>query len=99
MSTDIEDLLRNAFSSLGTYGELANGFRFQAAKKQTCAVYFSGNLPGNVVEIGLSPTALAPIIGRPEPEIREWIRAQDAITVRERTVSGQRGTYPGIAFG
>ena len=99
MSNDIEDLLLNAFSSLGTYRELETGFRLQAAKNQTCAVYFSGNLPGNVVEIGLSPTALAPIIGFSEAEIREWVRVQAAITGRERTVSGQRGIYPGIAFG
>lgn len=99
MSSEYEDLLRNAFAGLGSYGKLANGFRLQAPSGQTCAVYFSGNSPGNAIEIGLSPKALAPILGRAEGEIRDWVTLQAAVTGRERVISGARGSFPGLALG
>ena len=95
MSSEYEKLLRNAFAGLGSYGKLTNGFRLQAPSGQTCAVYFSGN----AVELGLSPKALAPILGRPEGEIRNWVTAQAAATGRERVISGARGLFPGLALG
>ncbi len=98
MSREYEALLREAFAGLGSYVALASGFRLQAPSGQTCAVYFSGNAPGNAVEIGLSPKALAPILGRPERELADWLSKPDAAR-RERTRSGQRGSYPaGLAF-
>ena len=99
MSREYETLLREAFVGLGSYSKLATGFRLQAASGQTCAIYFSGNAPGNAVEIGLSPNALAPILGRTEAGIRDWVAAQSAVTGRERLVSGARGSYPGLALG
>lgn len=99
MSSEYEALLREAFADLGSYSKLANGFRLQVPNGQTCAVYFSGNAPGNAVEIGLSPKVLAPILGRPEAEIRDWVTAQAAVTGRDRVVSGARGSYPGLALG
>ena len=90
MSSEFETLLREAFADLGSYSKLATGFRLQAASGQTCAVYFSGNAFGNAVEIGLSPKALAPILGRTEADIRDWLTAQSAVTGRERVVSGAR---------
>jgi hypothetical protein len=99
MSGEYEELLRNAFAGLGSYGKLANGFRLKAPSGQTCAVYFSGNAPGNAIEIGLSPKALVPILGRAEGEIRDWVTAQAAVTGRERVISGARGSFPGLALG
>lgn len=99
MSSEYETLLREAFAGLGSYSKLANGFRLQVPAGQTCAVYFSDNAPGNAVEIGLSPKALALILGRPEADIRDWVTAQSAVTGRERVVSGARGSYPGLALG
>ncbi|MEF8768295.1 MAG: hypothetical protein ABTS16_01445 [Candidatus Accumulibacter phosphatis] len=100
MSSEYESILREALSGLGSYSKLANGnFRLQAPSGQTCAVYFSGNAPGNAVEIGLSAKALAPIFGRTEAEIAEGVAAQAAQTGRERIVSGLRGKYPGLAVG
>lgn len=98
MSSEYEALLSEAFSGLGSYSALATGFRLQAPSGQTCAVYFSGNAPGNAIEIGLSPKALAPILGRSERELANWLSKLDAAR-RERTRSGQRGSYPaGLAF-
>lgn len=99
MSNEYENLLREAFSGLGSYSKLANGFRLQAPSGQTCAVYFSGNEPGNAVEIGISPKALAAVLSRTEADIRDWVTAQAAVTKRERVVSGARGVYPGLALG
>ncbi|MER2622644.1 MAG: HNH endonuclease [Accumulibacter sp.] len=100
MSSEYESMLREAFSGLGSYSKMANGnFRLQAPGGQTCAVYFSGNASGNAVEIGLSAQMLAPILGRTEAEIAEWVGAQAAQTGRERIVSGLRGKYPGLALG
>ncbi|WP_228276442.1 HNH endonuclease [Dechloromonas sp. H13] len=99
MSSEYETQLREAFAGLGGYSKLANGFRLQVPTGQTCAVYFSSNAPGNAVEIGLSPKALAPILGRPESDIRDWVTSQAAVTGRERVVSGARGSYPGLALG
>lgn len=99
MSTTLEQKVRDGFVGLGSPSKLANGFRQQAKGQQTCAVYFAGNAPGNLVEIGLSPKALAPLLNKPESEITSWIRQQAAITGRERLISGQRGSYPGLAFG
>ena len=62
-------------------------------------MHFSGNAAGNAVEIGLAPKALAPLLGRTERELSQWLGGH-AATRRERTVSGQRGSYPvGLAFG
>ena len=99
MSSEYEEMLRKAFSALGSYSKLRNGFRLQAQSGQTCAVYFSGNAPGNVVEIGLSATAFALILARPQAEIGDWVAEQEAKTGRERIVVGLRGTYPGLALG
>lgn len=99
MNAHLEKLCREAFDGLGTYSKLADGFRRQTSTGQTCAVYFSNNLAGNLVEIGLSPKALAPIINRTEPDISQWIQAQDKISRRERLVKGERGKYPGLALG
>lgn len=98
MNGEYEQLIRDAFDGLGSYSKLANGFRLKSRHGQTCAVYFSGNAPGNAVEIGLAPTALAPLLGRTRGELAEWLGSQPAAG-RERTVSGQRGSYPvGLAF-
>lgn len=99
MSASIEQKLRNAFAGLGSFGKLVNGFRQQTRGQQSSAVYFSGNMPGNLVEIGLSPRALAPLLDKSERTIAEWIRQQEALTGRERMVSGKRGSYPGLAIG
>ncbi|EXI64550.1 MAG: hypothetical protein AW08_03634 [Candidatus Accumulibacter adjunctus] len=64
MNGEYEQLIRDAFDGLGSYSKLANGFRLKSRQGQTCAVYFSGNAPGNAVEIGFAPTALAPLLGR-----------------------------------
>lgn len=99
MSSQYEQMIREAFAGLGSYSSLANGFRLQSPHGQSCAVYFSGNTPGNAVEIGLSPKALAPLIGHGETEIAAWVAEQAALTGRERAVSGQRGSFPGLALG
>ena len=99
MSREYEALLREAFAGLGSYVALASGFRLQAPSGQTCAVYFSGNASGNAIEIGLSPKALVPILGRAEGEILDWVTAQAAVTGRERVISGARGSFPGLALG
>ena len=99
MSASLDMKLRDAFAKLGSFSKLANGFRQQARGQQTCAVYFSGNNAGNLVEIGLSPRALAPLLDKSEREIADWIRQQAALTGRERLISGQRGSYPGLALG
>lgn len=99
MSREMEALVRQAFVGIGSYSKLANGFRLQSSHGQTCAVYFSGNAPGNAVEIGLSPKALAPLLGRSEAQIASWVAGQAARTGRERTVSGRRGSFPGLALG
>ena len=100
MSRELEALILEAFSGLGSRRPLANGnFRLVAGGDQTCAVYFSGNAAGNAVEIGLAPKALAPLLGRTERELSQWL-GRHAAAGRERTVSGQRGSYPvGLAFG
>ncbi len=100
MSRELEALILEAFSGLGSRRPLANGnFRLVAGGDQTCAVYFSGNAAGNAVEIGLAPKALAPLLGRTERELSQWL-GRHAAARRERTVSGQRGSYPvGLAFG
>lgn len=98
MNGEYEELILGAFDGLGSYSRLVNGFRLQSTQGQTCAVYFSGNASGNAVEIGLSPKALAPLLGRTQRELAEWLGNQPAAG-RERTVSGQRGSYPvGLAF-
>ncbi|MCM8621313.1 MAG: HNH endonuclease [Candidatus Accumulibacter sp.] len=98
MNGEYEQLIRDAFDGLGSYSKLGNGFGLQSGHGQTCAVYFSGNAPGNVVEIGLSPKALAPLLGRTQRELAEWLGSQPAAG-RERTISGERGSYPaGLAF-
>jgi len=99
MNSSIEGQLRAAFAFIGSYQKLANGFRLHSPQGQTCAVYFSGNEPGNMVEIGFSPKALAPALGRKEREVAEWVNQQAARTGRTRTISGLRGTYPGLALG
>ncbi|MBS1169605.1 MAG: hypothetical protein H6R01_523 [Burkholderiaceae bacterium] len=99
MSAQLEKRISSAFLPLGRYGKLANGFRRSASKGQTCAVYFSDNLPGNIVEMGLNPDAIADHLGRGATEVRDWVNAQAALTGRERKHSGQRGKYLGIAFG
>jgi hypothetical protein len=49
-------------------------------------------------EIGFAPTALALLLGRTRGELAEWLGSQPAAG-RERTVSGQHGSYPvGLAF-
>ncbi len=73
MSSSSEKLLRTAFSQIGSYQKLANGFRLHSPRGQTCAVYFSGNEPGNMVEIGFSPKALSPALGRKEREVSDWV--------------------------
>ena len=100
MSGQYEQMILDAFAVLGSRQQLAGkNFRLVASSGQTCAVYFSGNASGNAVEIGLSPKALAPLIGRTERELTEWLDRHDAAR-RERTRSGQRGSYPvGLAFG
>ena len=100
MSRELENLILDAFAGLGSRRPLANGnFRLVAGANQTCAVYFSGNAAGNAVEIGLAPKALAPLLGRTERELSQWLGGHAAAR-RERTVSGQRGSYPvGLAFG
>lgn len=99
MSSEMEALVRQAFAGIGSYSKLANGFRLQSPHGRSCAVYFSGNAPGNAVEILLSPRALAPVLGRTEAEIATWVRGQAARTRRERVVSGRRGSFPGLALG
>lgn len=99
MSSTLENQILDAFANLGSRSALANGFRLQAKGKQTVAVYFSGNEPGNSVEIGLNPIALAPLLGIEEGALRRWISDQAALTGRVRAMNGQRGTYPGAAFG
>ncbi len=99
MSSSIESQIDNAFAGLGSKSRLANGFRLQAKGKQTVAVYLSGNEPGNTVEIGLNPVALAPLLGADESALRRWISEQSAATGRIRAQSGQRGSYPGVALG
>ncbi len=96
----MENLILEAFAGLGSRHTLANGnFRLVAGGNQTCVVYFSGNAAGNAVEIGLAPKALAPLLGRTERELSQWLGGHAAAR-RERTVSGQRGSYPvGLAFG
>lgn len=100
MSRELEALILDAFAGLGSRRSLANGnFRLVAGGGETCAVYFSGNAPGNAVEIGLSPRVIAPLLGRTERALKEWLDRHDAAH-RERTRSGQRGSYPdGLAFG
>lgn len=57
-------------------------------------------MPANAVEIGLSPKALAALLGRSAAEIAAWTAGQRARTGRECVVSGQRGSFPaGLAFG
>ncbi|WP_291992803.1 HNH endonuclease [Candidatus Accumulibacter sp. ACC003] len=98
MSSEYEEMLRKGFSGLGSYSKLSNGFRLRAPSGQTCAVYFSGNASGNAVEISLAPKVLAPLLGRTERELAEWLGRHDAAR-RERTRSGMRGSYPvGLAF-
>ncbi|WP_081700196.1 HNH endonuclease [Azonexus hydrophilus] len=99
MSSTIERLIDDAFAGLGSKSRLANGYRLQANGKQTVAVYLSGNESGNAVEIGLNPVALAPLLGADEPALRRWIAEQSAVTGRIRAQRGQRGGYPGVAFG
>ena len=99
MSSTMESQITDAFANLGSKSRLANGFRLQRNGQQTVAVYFSGNTPGNSVEIGLNPNALAPILGVDEGTLRRWISDQSSLTGRSRTLHGQRGTYPGLAFG
>jgi hypothetical protein len=100
MSRELENLILDAFAGLGSRRSLANGnFRLVAGANQTCAVYFSGNAAGNAVEIGLAPKALAPLLGRTERELSQWLGSHAAAR-RERTVAGKRGSYPvGLAFG
>jgi hypothetical protein len=99
MSSTLESQIDDAFAGLGSKSRLANGFRLQANGKQTVAVYLSGNEPGNTVEIGLNPAALAPLLGADESALRRWISEQSAATGRIRAQSGQRGSYPGVALG
>lgn len=99
MDSVTEKLLDTAFAGLGSKSKLANGFRLQARGKQTVAVYSSGNEPGNSVEIGLNPIALAPLLGIEEGALRRWVSDQAALTGRVRAMNGQRGAYPGAAFG
>ena len=99
MDSAMEKLIDKAFLGLGSKSQLANGFRMQAKGQQTVAVYFSGNELGNLVEIGLNPVPLAPMFGLDESALRRWIADQAALTGRSRTLNGQRGTYPGVAFG
>lgn len=99
MSSTMESQIVDAFANLGSKSALANGFRLQAKGQQTVAVYFSGNELGNSVEIGLNLVALAPMLGMDESALRRWIADQAALTGRSRTQNGQRGTYPGVAFG
>lgn len=99
MTQTIKKRILEAFEGLGTASELANGFRLQASGKQTLAVYFSSNQQGNIVEIGLNPVTLASLLGIKEGAVSSWIAKQAALTGRERTQSGLRGSYPGVAFG
>jgi hypothetical protein len=96
------DLICEAFKRLGPrpIPLAGDGFRLRAGGKQTCAVYFQKNHADNIVEIGLSPVAIAPQIGRTVAEIETWVRQQATITGRERIKSGNRGSYRvGVAFG
>lgn len=99
MSSVFENMLDSALTGLGSKSRLAHGFRLQAKGKQTVAVYFSDNEPGNAVEIGLNPAALSPLLKLEEGEFRRWIAGQAAKTGRTRTQRGPRGSYPGVAFG
>lgn len=99
MSSTIESQIDEVFAGLGSKSRLANGFRLQAKGQQTVAVYFSGNEIGNTVEIGLNPVSLAPLLNTDEDTLRRWIAEQAAATGRLRAQSGQRGSYPGVAFG
>lgn len=82
---------------LGSISQMKSGFRVLQNSKQLAAVYFSGNLPGNLVEFGLNAPEIARLLGKDEREVHSWIGEQAKRTGLGRSVGGQRGKYPGLA--
>ena len=60
MNSVAEERICAAFAGLGFKSSLADGFRLKTKGQQTVAVYFSGNEPGNAVEMGLSARCQLP---------------------------------------
>lgn len=99
MSINLRVKIERALSSLGSTSGLENGFRILRNSKQTAAVFFSGNLPGNLVEFGLNSPEVARVLGKDERTVRRWIDEQAKRTGLSRSSVGQRGKYPGLAVG
>lgn len=89
--------VERALRFLGSVSQMKSGFRVLRNSKQLAAVYFSGNLPGNLVEFGLNAPEVARVLGKDEREVSAWIGEQAKRTGLGRSVGGQRGRYPGLA--